>query len=57
MNLDITMNPYINQLFDLTNKHVVVTGAGGHLCGAMASDAASAITSQNINVDCGVLPQ
>lgn len=51
------MNPYINQLFDLTNKHVVVTGAGGHLCGAMASDAASAITSQNINVDCGVLPQ
>jgi NAD(P)-dependent dehydrogenase (short-subunit alcohol dehydrogenase family) len=30
------MNHYINQLFSLTNKHVVITGAGGHLCGAMA---------------------
>jgi len=36
------MNPYINQLFDLSNKHVVVTGAGGHLCGAMAVGLAQA---------------
>jgi NAD(P)-dependent dehydrogenase (short-subunit alcohol dehydrogenase family) len=30
------MNLYINQLFNLTNKHIVITGAGGHVCGAMA---------------------
>jgi len=30
------MNPYINQLFDLSAKHVVITGAGGHICGTMA---------------------
>jgi NAD(P)-dependent dehydrogenase (short-subunit alcohol dehydrogenase family) len=36
------MNPYINQLFNLSNKHVVVTGAGGHLCGAMAVGLAQA---------------
>lgn len=36
------MNPYINQLFDLTNKHIVITGAGGHLCGAMARGLAQA---------------
>lgn len=36
------MNPYINQLFNLSNKHVVITGAGGHLCGAMAVGLAQA---------------
>ena len=36
------MNPYINQLFNLSNKHVVVTGASGHLCGAMAVGLAQA---------------
>ena len=36
------MNPYINQVFDLSNKHVVVTGAGGHLCGAIAVGLAQA---------------
>lgn len=36
------MNPYINQLFDLSAKHVVITGAGGHLCGAMATGLAQA---------------
>lgn len=36
------MNPYINQLFNLNNKHIVITGAGGHLCGAMATGLAQA---------------
>lgn len=36
------MNPYINQLFSIANKHVVITGAGGHLCGAMAYGLAQA---------------
>jgi NAD(P)-dependent dehydrogenase (short-subunit alcohol dehydrogenase family) len=29
-------------LFDISNKHIVVTGAGGHLCGAMARGLAQA---------------
>lgn len=36
------MNPYINNLFNLTNKNIVITGAGGHLCGAMARGLAQA---------------
>ena len=36
------MNPYINQLFSFTNKHVVITGAGGHLCGSIAQGLAAA---------------
>lgn len=36
------MNPYINQLFSVADKHIVVTGAGGHLCGAMARGLAAA---------------
>jgi NAD(P)-dependent dehydrogenase (short-subunit alcohol dehydrogenase family) len=36
------MNPYINQLFSIANKHVVITGAGGHICGTMAIELAKA---------------
>lgn len=36
------MSQYINQLFDLSKKNVVITGAGGHLCGAMARGLAQA---------------
>ena len=36
------MSQYINQLFDLSKKNVVITGSGGHLCGAMARGLAQA---------------
>ena len=36
------MSQYINQLFDLSKKNVVITGAGGHLCGEMARGLAQA---------------
>jgi hypothetical protein len=36
------MSQYINQLFNLSKKNVVITGAGGHLCGAMARGLAQA---------------
>lgn len=44
------MNLYINQLFDLINKHIVITGAGGHLCGAMAAGTALGARGSIINV-------
>lgn len=36
------MNHYINQLFSVADKHIVIAGAGGHLCGAMARGLAEA---------------
>lgn len=36
------MNTYLNNLFDLENKVVAITGAGGHLCSSMALGFASA---------------
>ena len=36
------MSQYINQLFNLSKKNVVITGAGGHLCGEMARGLAQA---------------
>jgi NAD(P)-dependent dehydrogenase (short-subunit alcohol dehydrogenase family) len=49
------MNLYINQLFNLTNKHIVITGAGGHVCGAMslglARAGAASITVGDIRLE------
>ncbi len=36
------MNNYLNQLFNLEDKVVAITGAGGHLCGEMARGFAKA---------------
>ena len=36
------MNSYLNQLFNLQNKVVVVIGAGGYLCSEMARGFANA---------------
>lgn len=36
------MNTYLNNLYDLENKVVGITGAGGHLCSSMALGFASA---------------
>lgn len=36
------MSQYINQLFDLSKKNIVITGAGGHLCGSIAQGLARA---------------
>jgi NAD(P)-dependent dehydrogenase (short-subunit alcohol dehydrogenase family) len=36
------MSQYINQLFNLSKKNIVITGAGGHLCGSIARGLAAA---------------
>lgn len=36
MSQETGFNPYLNSLFNLEGKVAVITGAGGHLCGAMA---------------------
>jgi NAD(P)-dependent dehydrogenase (short-subunit alcohol dehydrogenase family) len=36
------MNPYIDSLFSINNRNVVITGGGGHLCSEMARGLAKA---------------
>ena len=47
------MNSYLNQLFNLQNKVVAITGASGHLCSEMAQGFSKLLFGQ-VNTFLGV---